>query len=456
VVALLLALIAVVYLVLFSGGGGTQYKLVFETGGQLVPGNEVLIGGNPVGGVDDVVLLDNGQAEVTITLDDALHEGSKAVIRSTSLSGIANRYVSITPGPDNFPTLEDGSILGTEATTTAVDLDQLFNTFDKRTRNALRDVIQGSATSYAGRGPEANETYRYLSPALVATDKLFQEVARDEQVLTDFLVDGSRVVTAVAERRDDLSGLVANSNQALGAVAAENRAFDRALQALPPAIRQANTTFFNLRPTLDDLDPFVAATGESTKNLAPFLRQFKRVAKKSVPVFHDLRQSVNRKGKNNDLADAAKNFVPLRNAAANAVQPTIAATQRADPVLRFTRPYAPDLLTAVGKLGQITGYYDAAGHYARVQPSGLGLFCFDDGASPAPCNAGTNTLIPIPASQQYDFYGPFGGPNFKVFNRCPGGITQPIAGSNPFLDGGALTSPAPPGDCTATDVPPGP
>ncbi|MDP9228219.1 MAG: MlaD family protein [Actinomycetota bacterium] len=448
VAALALVTAAVAFILLTGGGGGTTYKLLFETGGQLVSGNEVLIGGNPVGSVKEVGLTDNGEAEVVIEVDEPLHDGSSAVIRSTSLSGVANRYISITPGPDNAPELEDGQLITQVDTTTPVDLDQLFNTFDEETRKALSDVIQGSATVYAGRGPEANEAYRYLSPALSETDRLFKEVTADEQVLTDFLVDGSRVVTALAERRDDLSGLVSSSNQALGAVAAENESFDRALLALPPALRQANTTFVNLRATLDDLDPFVAASKPATKDLAPFLRKFKGVAKASVPVFHDLAPAVQRNGKKNDLADATGDFVSLERAASGAVGPTIAAMVRADPVLRFTRPYAPELLVALGKLGQITGQYEASGHYARVEPSGLGLFDYTGGAAP--------NLVPITTAAQYDGYLPAGGPNFKVFHRCPGGTTQAIAGSNPFLDGGGLTTPAPPGDCTVTDVPLGP
>ena len=51
------------------------------------------------------------------------------------------------------------------------------------------------------------------------------------------------------------------------------------------------------------------------------------------------------------------------------------------------------------------------------------------------------------------------GSNLNIYHRCPGGVTQAaLDGSNPFLDGGNLTSPVPPAgnDCTATDVPPGP
>jgi phospholipid/cholesterol/gamma-HCH transport system substrate-binding protein len=447
--ALVLIALAIAFL-LFSGGGDkSQYKLVFETGGQLVKGNQVLIGGVPVGSVDDVALNDDGQAEVDISVDRPLHQGTSAVIRATSLSGIANRYVSIQPGPDNTPELRDGQTITEVDTTSPVDLDQLFNTLDAPERKALQDIIQGSATTYAGKGPEANQTYRYLSPSLVATDRLLQELNRDENVFTDFLVNGASVVSSVAERRADLSALTANANQALGAVAAENESFDRALVALPGALRQANTTFHNLRPALDDLDPLVNASKPATKNLAPFLHQVKSVVKRSVPVFRDLRPAVNRRGKSNDLTDAAADLPPLESRASTAIPAVVAAMQQSDHVLKFLRPYSPDIFNAIGGLDRAAGYYDADGHYVRAAPEGMGIFRYTGGAPP--------NLDPIPVSQIFDDYGAFGSANNHVFHRCPGGASQPqLDGSNPFLDAGGLSSPAPPGDCTAGDVLPGP
>ncbi|MFL5908139.1 MAG: MlaD family protein [Solirubrobacterales bacterium] len=452
-----LALIVLAILVLLLGGGpSNHYKLIFETGGQLVKGNQVLIGGAPVGSVDDVKLNDNGQAEVDISVDRPLHVGTSAVIRATSLSGIANRYVSIQPGPDNTPTLASNATITQVDTTAPVDLDQLFNTLREPERKALQDIIQGSATVYAGKGPQANETYKFLNPSLVATDKLLQELDRDEGTLTDFLVNGASVVSAVAERRNDLAGLVSNSNEALGAIASQNQAFDRALVALPPALRQANTTFSNLRPALDDLDPLINTSKTATKNLAPFLRQVQPVVKKSIPVFRDLGRAVNLKGKGNDLADAAGDFVPLESRASEAIPAAVAAMQQSDHVLRFLRPYSPDILNAVGGFDRAAGYYDADGHYIRTVPSGMDIFRYTGGAPP--------NLDPIPVSQTFSGlnwgYATFGDPNYRVHRRCPGGATQPIAGSNPFSDPPftpqPVGAPATPGDCDATDVLPGP
>lgn len=453
--ALVLVAIAVLVLLLSGGDNSSHYRLLFETGGQLVKGNQVLIGGTPVGSVDDVKLTDNGQAQVDISVDRPLHDGSSAIVRATSLSGIANRYISIQPGPDNNPELANDAIITEVDTTSPVDLDQLFNTLRGPERQALRNVIQGSATAYAGNGPAANATYKYLSPSLVATDRLLQELDRDSGTLTDFLVNGASVVSSVAERRADLSALTQNANVALGSIANENRSFDQALVALPGTLRQANTTFHNLRPALDDLTPLINATRTSTKNLAPFLRQLHPVVTRSVPVFRDLNRAVNLNGKSNDLADATGDFAALENRAAEAVPVTVKAINDSIPTLSFLRPYAPDLTAAISHLDQVTGYYDADGHYARVAPAGLGIF-----NPTTPLTAGNSATVLAP-------YGAVGGPNRDVFTRCPGGASAPLpapfAGnlSNPFSSPpNALPplqgAPATPGSCKATQAVPGP
>ena len=68
-----------VAIVLLGGDAGITYKLLFQTGGQLVPGNQVLVGGQPIGDVDAIELTDDAQAEVTITVDEPLHEGTTAI-----------------------------------------------------------------------------------------------------------------------------------------------------------------------------------------------------------------------------------------------------------------------------------------------------------------------------------------------------------------------------------------
>ena len=256
----------------------------------------MLIAGQPIGTIDSIDLTDDAQAAVDVTLDRQLTEGTSAVIRSTSLSGVANRYVSIQMGPDNAEPFEEGATISGVDTTSPVDLDQLFNVFRPKERRALQKFIQGNATVYTGKGRLANRAYKFLNPALNASERLFAELSSDSVALERFLVEGANTFGAIADRRDDLASLVVDANTALGAVNNENQALSRSLVALPGTLRQANTTFVNLRATLDDLDPLVDASYPATKNLAPFLRSFKNVAIDGRPVFADLAKVVNLPG----------------------------------------------------------------------------------------------------------------------------------------------------------------
>jgi phospholipid/cholesterol/gamma-HCH transport system substrate-binding protein len=447
-----------VLVVLFGGSSGHKYHLLFENGGQLVSGNQVLVAGQPIGKVEDVTLTNDAQAEVTISVDETLHEGTTAVIRATSLSGIANRYVSIAPGPNNSPALASGATLTGDKTTSPVDLDQLFATFNPRTRVGLRNFIQGNAAIYNGHTSGARSTYKYLAPSLGATQRLFAELTKDRHALSQFFVQGSQALGAIGARRNDLSALTANANQALGAIASQNNALDRSLVAFPPALRQANTTFVNLRAALDDLTPVVNDFKPATKDLAPFLRKLRPVAQRSVPTLHSLRLAITRPGKHNDVTDSLRELPRVERSAGKHLPQAVEGLDASQPFMEFARPYMPDLMGFLSKFGEVTSFYDANGHYARVSTAQANIFHYcKPGDTNAVCTGGggpytTGQLAPIPPSQQFD------GLTFGNLTRCPGGATQPIAGSNPFTDDGSLLTGgmAPNPKCDTSDVPPGP
>src|SRR3978361_1199433 len=106
----LLGVAVVVAILLLTGGSKHEYTLVFQSAGQLVKDNDVQVGGRRIGRVADIKLSSRNLAEVRIQVDEPyapLHVGTTATIRSTSLSGQANHYVALTPGPDSAPELPE-------------------------------------------------------------------------------------------------------------------------------------------------------------------------------------------------------------------------------------------------------------------------------------------------------------------------------------------------------------
>jgi ABC-type transporter Mla subunit MlaD len=196
----------------------------------------VQVGGRRIGSVQSIDLTDDNRAAIKISVQEPyapLREGTTAVIRLTSLSGVANRYVALTPAPGDAKELPEGATLTFESTTDVVDLDQIFNTLDERTRGDLADVIKGFAVQYGGKGAETGESIKYFNPVLSSSRQLVQQVTEDEGALTRFLVNSSRAVTTIAEKRNDLSALVANTNATASAIGEENAALARALGLLP-------------------------------------------------------------------------------------------------------------------------------------------------------------------------------------------------------------------------------
>jgi phospholipid/cholesterol/gamma-HCH transport system substrate-binding protein len=442
--AALAALVIVLGFVLLSGNGTHHYKLVFQNASQLVPDNQVMIGGSPVGSVDEIGLTDDNLAEVEVSVDQELHEGSTAIIRATSLSGVANHYVSISPGPNSNPELDDGDVIGLEATTTPVDLDQFLNTFPTPVRRALGDFVRGNAEIWRNRGPEARETFKYFAPALNRASHFAQQLNADQRLLARFVVSSAKLSTAVAQRGEELSSAISNAATASEAIASQNVAFDRTLRLLPPVMRQANTTFVNLRAALDDLDPLVETAKPATKGLAPFLRELRPVLSRAVPVFRNLRLAVRRKGFANDSAELLGFLPSVEQRASKAFPHAEDAIDDFLPTLVFARAYTPDIFAAIGNVGQAAANYDADGNYVRTQFSGLNIFRH---------NAETGELEPIPPSQQMDAYGSSAG----VMTRCPGGATQPAPdGSNPFVEPPWTGADVTTSECDSADVPPGP
>jgi phospholipid/cholesterol/gamma-HCH transport system substrate-binding protein len=423
---------AVVGILLLTGSSKHEYTLVFQSAGQLVKDNDVQVGGRRIGRVADIKLSNKNLAEVRVQVDEPyapLHLGTTATIRSGSLSGVANRYISLSPGPNSAPKLDDGATLGLDRTTTSVDLDQLFDTLDPEARKSLQQVIKGSSQQYDGQGAKANEALKYFNPALSTTSQLVNELDRDQQSLQDFIIYTARATTALASRRGDLSSLVGNANATSAAIASESASLDQALTALPRTLRQANTTFVNLRSTLDDLDELVDASKPVAPRLAPFFAQLRPLLRDAQPTVKDLRTLISRPGAGNDLIDLLRKQPQLTKVATPTFQHTIKGLQQSTPVLQFIRPYAPDLIGWFRDFGQSTANYDANGHFARISPI-VNAFQFTD--TPA---GGTLTALQ-PAERQV-------GLQSGKIRRCPGSATQAAAdGSNPYAPEGSDCDPS--------------
>ncbi len=437
-----MVVVFLVAVLMFGGSGGYTVSADFQNASQLVNGNLVEVGGRQVGKVTAISLEPNGLARVKFTVDgdfSPLHEGTKAVIRSNSLSGIANRYISLQLGPTDADPIRSGGKIAATETQSAVDLDQIFNTLDPKTRRGLQQLIRGSSQQLDGKGNLANESLKYLAPALSTTSQVTSELAADQVEFQKFVTDTSGLVSTIASRSNDLTDLVANANATTRAIGDENQSLSQGLAVLPSTLQNGTKTFADLSTTLDTLDVLVNESKPATKRLAPFLAQLRPLIRDADPTIRDLRNLIRTPGANNDLIELLTKQPKLTSLAKADFPNTIKALQKGQPVISYIRPYAPDFTGWIMRFAEVASPYDANGHYARVEPV-FNAFQYTR-------NSNGSFLTAIPTSDRLN------GLQTKKGARCPGAATQPAPdGSNPFLDLGQLT----PGGCDPTAVLPGP
>ena len=481
--AALVIAVGAVAIILLGGGSGYQIKAIFENASQIVTGDQVEVAGNSVGSVSSIALTPDGRAELTLSINNSqftpLHKGTEAIIRQPGLSSIAARYVDLYLGSATGPSIPSGGVINETQTQSEVDLDELFNTLNAQTRKGLQDVFQGSAASYQGRGQQAQLAWEYLNPQIATASLLFHELNRDTAKFTRFIVNSSNLVTTLAQRQNDLSGLVSHLSTTFTALATQQTALGESIQRLPPFMRLADTTFVNLRNSLVDLTNLINATktvanprpGYPRGKLYALLQQLEPLAVQSVPTIRNLANVISRPGPNNDLIELNQLAVPLARATVagefgepllyangaprrGAFPVSADALNQSVPELAVARPYAVDLT------GWFEGYshpglYDANGSVSRIAPV-IGVGSIQNGAlNILGSNPVTGTLTNTISNLLFDPQGRAGFASGVLTtgqgDRCPGSMER-----GPSDPGSSAAPPLPSGfPCTPSEVPTG-
>jgi phospholipid/cholesterol/gamma-HCH transport system substrate-binding protein len=409
--ALLLAVVAV-SIVVFRGGSSYDLRLEFADASQLVTGNQVKVGGVPIGTVSTIGVTPNGQAVITVSISssqfDPLHQGTTAAVRISSLSSVANRFISIDPGPNNAPSLKSDAIIPTTDTLSQVDIDSLQDAFDEQTRVAEQWLIHGGAEAYAGVGPALNKGIVALDPALNQLQSMISQISGDDHAFDQFIVNGASVVKEVADHQQDLQQGFANAASTAQAVADERSALNGILAQAPGTLTHATATLAATDQTLAAIQPDAQQLLPVAPRLARFFTELQPVLNAAVPVLGQVNNLLP------DLRAALANLPGLDKAALPAFKATTGAISSSAHIVEGALPYVPDIIlgNTNGFAGTAGGNYDANGDYARIAAV--------DGPFSA---AGLGSLLPAPS---------FGYTQHNV-ERCPGAATEVAAdGSNEF------------------------
>ncbi|MFC9553358.1 MCE family protein [Rhodococcus sp. NPDC056960] len=184
-------------------GSTNTYQAVFANASGLGNGEDVKVGGVPMGKVQGVELAADGTAVVSFSLstERPLTEGTMARIKYKNLIG--DRYVELSNGPGAIGPL-DGPI-PLQQTTPALDLDQVVNGFRPLLQGLDPDQTNQLSASLIEvlNGQEAS-----IGRLVAQIGTLSNTLADRDQAIGQVVSNFNTVVGTVNDRGDQFSTLI--------------------------------------------------------------------------------------------------------------------------------------------------------------------------------------------------------------------------------------------------------
>ncbi len=339
-VAFTLSCVAILlYLWLVFGGSiplrpeGYRLEVKFPEATQLAQEADVRISGVNVGKVKKKEPdRQTGLTATVIEIDDdyaPIPKNTKAILRQKTLLG--ETYVELTPGDRSSRMLADGGTLPSGQVSPTVELDEIFRTFDPRTRKAFSNWLAEQGRAVGDGGKDLNDALGSLAPFSEDVGDTLKILDEQSAATRGVVRDTGAVFEALSERQGQLRGLISNSNRVFRATAERNRELADAFVAFPTFLRETRETTRRLSRFAENTDPLVT-------QLRPFARQFSPTL-------------VNLKGLAPHLENLVTDIGPLVSVSKTGLPALERTLDDTRPLLARLEPYLRDLQPVFDYLG---------------------------------------------------------------------------------------------------------
>jgi len=316
----------------------TEVKVKVANAAELVKGNEIREGGFRVGVVERIQpVMENGQAaaELTLKLDKkagGMPVDSTIQVRPRSVLGL--KYVQITRGLSHRD-LQDGDTIPMAHTSVPVELDEVFSTFDRPTRNASRENLVTFGGGLAGRGQDLNKTITQLPELFRRLTNVTGNLSDPRTGLVKFFQESAKLARLVVPVAGTQARLFTSMAITFDAFSRDTRALEDTISKSPGTLDVATDSLRAQRPFLADFATFSRALLPASIELRKALpvaslaiEAGTRVLPRTIPLNREL----------NDTLAALRDFsvAPGTN---QALRGLTATTQTLNPQLRFLGPY---------------------------------------------------------------------------------------------------------------------
>ena len=308
-------------------------------GAEVNKGVEVREGGFRIGVVEDLKpgKLRNGNvgAILQLKLDETagpFPKDSQILVRPRA--PLALKIIEFDRGASKEE-LPDGAKIPVDQTDIATDLDELYNVYDKPTREGTEDQLTGFGTAFAGRGQSLNTTIQNLPEFLRVLEPVMSNLADDRTQLPNFFRQLARFTRIVSPVADEWAHSFTAQADTFDAISRDPEALKATISKSPPTMDASIRSFRVQRPFLRDTAAMSADLEAAAGELRLALPDVNRALEVGTPV---TRRSVELNDELQETMVALRNLVttPTTNGALRGLAATVTTLQ---PQLRYLGPY---------------------------------------------------------------------------------------------------------------------
>ncbi|MFN2452126.1 MAG: MlaD family protein [Candidatus Dormibacteria bacterium] len=186
--------------------------------------SDVRIAGRLAGQVT-AITAQGDHSEVIFHVDDQnwpLPRDTTAKVRLATLLG--QKYIQLDPGHDMSHSLADNAVIPLPRTRAVVDFDQLLDTFDKDTRTHLTNLIRTAGAAVQGQEGTIQQLIPDLRDLSVHSQVPTGTLAAHDADINNILINLGTTADTLNAARDDLAGVIDNSNRITATLATANGA----------------------------------------------------------------------------------------------------------------------------------------------------------------------------------------------------------------------------------------
>jgi virulence factor Mce-like protein len=219
-------------------------KVELPEASGLQPANQVRVGGSRVGIISSLTPHQNPTTgRVTAIAELKLEKGVEPLPADTtaivqSVSAIGLKYLQLEKGTSH-QTLKAGATIPVTQTREPVDIVQLFNMFDKKTRTANQENLNNFGDGLAGRGLGLNNTISTLRPLVTNAIPVLRNLASPQTGLRELFVALDRAAAQTAPVAATNAAVFSDLDTFFTAFASAAPSLEQAIEGGPPALEQA-------------------------------------------------------------------------------------------------------------------------------------------------------------------------------------------------------------------------